>query len=200
MIKKTTFLVIILTFSYLNTKAQDSPKNLIELSTGLYYFKGITTKFKPLNYFPVYLVYSRLLKGKPYFIGANFYHYRFSDHSHPELKQRGDVQEKFFMIFGAHAGYRFPITQKRTFLAKAGLVYRLGWEQQFYSRLNVGGRIEYFSTDYKYRNPGLELSAEQQFHLTDRWSISIGGGYQYFLSRTTTNHHLWVSAGAGYAF
>ncbi|MCF8245608.1 MAG: hypothetical protein K9J37_04015 [Saprospiraceae bacterium] len=106
--------------------AQSSPKNLLQFKTNLYYFKGLDIRFKPLNYFPLNLVYSRYIKDKPYFIGANFYHYRYSDHNHPELKERGDVQAKFFIVVGLHAGYRLPITSKRTFLAKFGLAYRMG--------------------------------------------------------------------------
>ncbi|MCF8245609.1 MAG: hypothetical protein K9J37_04020 [Saprospiraceae bacterium] len=62
------------------------------------------------------------------------------------------------------------------------------------------GSYETFGTRYKYKDPGFEVSAEEQFKLGERWSLSVGGGYQYFLSRETTNHHLWVNAGIGYAF
>ncbi len=180
--------------------AQSAHRNILQIKANLYYFKGSEIRFNPYVV-PFNLVYSRFLKGSPFFLGCNFSdfwtRYSFTDDFH---KKRGDVNERGFITVGVHSGFRLQITPKRAFLAKAGLVYRLGWEQQFYSIINVGGRYESFSTDYKYRNPGIELSAEQQFQVTDKWSLNIGGGYQYFLSRTTTNHHLWVNAGAGYAF
>jgi hypothetical protein len=180
--------------------AQPPSTNLLQVNTSMYYFKGLPIKFKPFNYFPFNLAYSKFMKDKPYFIGANFYHYRFSDHSHPELMERGDVEAKFFIVVGVFAGYRIFITPKRTFLAKVGLSYRMGYEDQFYSIIYKPNYSEVFATRYKYRNPGFEVSAEQQFKLGERWSLSVGGGYQYFLSRTTTNHHLWVNGGVGYSF
>ncbi|MCU0348160.1 MAG: hypothetical protein MUC59_14560 [Saprospiraceae bacterium] len=198
MIKRTFWVFIIVLAFCPFVKTQSLTTNLVQTNSNLYYFKGIDIRFNPINFNISYL---KLSKEKPCVFGASLYHYWFSNHSHPELKERGDIQAKFFTTISAIAGYRLSITPKRTFLAKLGLAYRLGRENQFYSMIQVSpGSFEVFGRTYKYRDLGFEFSAEQQFRLSYRWSLSLGAGYQYFIAQTTTNHHLWASAGVGYTF
>jgi hypothetical protein len=200
MTKRLPTILLLLIFILININAQNLPQNQLQLNHSLYFFKGVKTKYKPLINLPFSIAYNRITRSENYLFGVNLYHYIFSDHNHEEMKERGDVVSKGFIIITANVGYRLGLTPRRTFLAKLGLAYRHGYEQQHYSVLNVGGRLEVFSTDYKYRDPGIELTAEQQFHLNKLWSVSLGGGYQYFLTRTTTNHQLWVSLGLGKRF
>lgn len=199
--KKKVLITILIVVAFCSTHfAQSPPKNLLQVKINLYFFKGSELKFNPVV-IPFNLVYSRFIKDKPFFFGGNFSDfYAYYYEGDYWRKKRGDVVYRSFITIGAHGGYRLQVTPKRTFLAKVGLAYRMGYESQFYSAIHNPNYTEIFNTEYKYRNLGFEISAEQQFRLNDCWSLSVGSGYQYFISRTTTNHHLWVNAGVGYAF
>jgi hypothetical protein len=200
MIQYTRLLAFVTIFVCLSLTVKSQHRNLLQVKTNLFFFKGSELKFNPIV-LPFNVIYSRFIKDKPYFIGGNFSDFYASYYEGDYWrKKRGDVVSRSFITIGSHVGYKLQATPKRAFLAKAGLVYRIGYESQFYSAIQKPNFTEIFNSQYKYRDLGFEISAEEQFSLGSRWSLSVGGGYQYFLARNTTNHQLWVNAWLGYAF
>jgi|GEM_PF-6503257 len=190
---KITYLFLFLLFN-IRAVAQ-SPQNDIQVNVNFYYFKGSEFKFTP-RIWPYYLNYSRMIKDTPYFVGGSFSNFfaRYLQHSLLDYR-RGEVVNRSFLTFGVHVGYKFTMTPKRTFSAKAGLAFRSGNESQFYSWIQHAGWIEIFNSNYRYKDPGFEFSAQEQFKIWRRWWLNISVGYQYFIARNTTNHQFWGNAG-----
>ena len=110
------------------------------------------------------------------------------------------MTSRSFVIFGVHTGYELVLSPKRTFIVKAGLAFRTGNEAQFFSFVQHAGWIELFDSNYRYKDPGFEFSAQEQFKIWRRWWLNLGVGYQYFIARNTTNHQFWGNAGVSYRF
>jgi hypothetical protein len=179
--------------------AQDGKRNLIQLNYSINYFKGHEIE-SIKNYPTPNFSFTRFSKNQHYFLTVEvdelFIYYNDSF----ENKGRGTIMERNSIVFGLIGGYNLMISPKQSFLAKFGLAYRAGWETQYLYTLHHQLWSELFSKRYYYHNPGIEVSAKYLIKLSDHWSLNLGGGYQYFFSRATTNHHLRIDGGVGYAF
>lgn len=142
-----------------------------------------------------------MIKDTPYFVGGSFSNFFALYYQHSLLDyKRGEVTSRYFLTFGVHAGYKLIMSPKRTLTAKAGLAFRSGNEAQFFSWIQHNGWIELFDSNYKYKDPGFEFSAQEKFKIWKRWWLNLGVGYQYFFARNTTNHQFYGNTGLSYQF
>ena len=178
--------------------AQTMKRNLIQLKYKVHYFKNSELEFIQNLPYPI-IAYSRFSKDGKYFIGGEIDRVAIVYEGDFSGKDRGFVLQRNFINFEIKGGYQLFFTPKISLLSKLGISFRTGYESQILFVVTTGWN-EIVTRSYSYNNPGIEASAESIYHLNNRWSLCLGGGYQYFLSRAATNHHLRMNAGLGYSF
>lgn len=172
-------------------------KNLIQLKYKVHYFKESQIEFIQ-NLPSPNIAYTRFLKNKHYFIGGEidktsiYYDGLFIG------KNKGFVVQRNFLNIELKGGYQLFFTTKKSLLSKFGLLFRTGYESQLLYFVTTWNEI--ITKSYSYNNIGFEASAEYLYHLNKRWSLCLGSGFQYFLSRSTTKHHLRMNLAVGFAF
>lgn len=177
--------------------AQEMNRNLFQLKYKVHYFKNSELEYIQNLPYPN-LAYSRFSKNKQYFIGAEIDKASIIYEGDFVGKGRGFVLQRNFINFEIKGGCQLFFTPKISLLTKVGFSFRTGYESQLLYIVTTWNEI--ITKSYSYNNPGIEASAEYLYYLNNHWSLCLGGGYQYFISKSTTNHHLRMNAGIGYSF
>ncbi len=203
---RTVFIIALLLGFLIWLPAQEINRNMIQVKFTMNHFEGSVPHHEQLILWPD-VSYKRFHKSKRQFVEIgidilDFYYLL----NRPTPSDIGRVEFRRQFILKNGVGTYLFLYPRLCIAVKGGLSYRFGEEGKitnvFYWGTRAGQKYyEPLIYTYRYHDIAIGGAFEFIYSLGGRWSLSLEGGGERFLTRRwVTKQQLWASLGVGCAF